>query len=127
MTRAQTAINKFLQRKGKGEGRWMHTLGRWWKRKRSTKNSLGKDVDPEQSAEVLGAPPPLPGVDAPYIWREKRSGIYRREEEDAPRFLAPPFPPRFSPTFSFLFGRKRLLVNGCPPPLEYFDLVVLRQ
>lgn len=91
MTRAQTAINKFLQRKGKGEGRWVHTLGRWWKRKRSTKNSLGKDVDPEQSAEVLGAPPPLPGVDAPYIWREKRSGIYRREEEDAPRFLAPLF------------------------------------
>ena len=36
---------------------------------------------------------PLLGVGASYLWKEKRRGIYRWEEEDAPWFLASLFLP----------------------------------
>jgi len=75
------------------------SLGGGPKRKRSTKNSLGKMwiLNGRRRSLVLF---PLLGSDGPYIWRKKRRGIYRREEEDAPSSARGCLPP---PLFSSPF------------------------
>ena len=76
---------------------------------------------------------PLLGLDgAPYIWRKKRKGIYRREDEDARSSLRSVVSSLLAPFFLFSvsFGREAgLLINGCPPPVQHFlcDWLFLRQ
>jgi len=107
ITRTQTRTTDFFRERGigkRGKGDSASYPGRWSKRKRSTKNSLGKDVDPERAPVSPWCSSLFLAWMAPYIWRKKRRGIYRREEEDARSvrgfLLAPLF------LFSVSFGRK---------------------